>query len=57
VIAQGILKLFVLFAIGAILYDVLTHPKGTQQLIGGINSLLGTGLAAASGRNVKAIRG
>ena len=42
--AQGILRLFVLFAIGAIIYDVLTHPKGTQAVIGGVNSLLKTGL-------------
>lgn len=48
--AQGILRLFVLFAIGAIIYDVLTHPKGTQAAIGGVNSLLRTGYAAAAGR-------
>lgn len=52
-IGQGILKLFVLFAIGAIIYDVLTHPKGTQAAIGGINSLLQTGLGAAAGRRIR----
>jgi hypothetical protein len=51
--AQGILRIFVLFAIGAIIYDVLTHPKGTQAAFGGVGGLLRTGLSASSGRNVK----
>lgn len=52
-IAQGIIRIFVLFAIGAIIANVLTHPKGTQAAIGGINSLLRTGLSASSGRNIR----
>lgn len=49
-IAQGIIRLAALAFAGAILYDVLTHPKGTQTLVGGVNTLFRTGLAAASGR-------
>ena len=52
-IGQGIIKIVTLFVIGAMIYDVLTHPKGTQTVIGGVNRLLGTGLSAASGRNIK----
>lgn len=54
---QGILRIFVIFAIGAIIANVLTHPKGTQAAIGGITSLFATGLAASSGRNVRQIQG
>lgn len=49
--AQGILRLFVLFAIGAILYNVLTHPKGTQALAKSVSGILETGLSySARGR-------
>lgn len=51
--AQGIIRIFVLFVIGAIIYDVLTHPKGTKAAIGGVSQLLGVGLSAASGRNIR----
>lgn len=46
---RGILQLLVIFAIGAILADVLAHPKGTAVVVGGINSILKTGYSAASG--------
>lgn len=49
--AQGIIRIFVLFAIGAILFNVLTHPKGTQALASGVTSILETGLSfSARGR-------
>ncbi len=47
---QGIIRIGVLMVGGAILYDVLTHPRGTQTLIGGVTELFRTGLAAAAGR-------
>ncbi len=49
-LVQGMIRIGVLMVGGAILYDVLTHPKGTQTLIGGFTELFRTGLAAASGR-------
>lgn len=52
-IAQGVIRIFVLFAIGAIIADVLTHPKGTQAALGGINGLFRSGLSASSGRNIR----
>jgi hypothetical protein len=49
-IGQGIIRIAVLAMGGAILYDVLTHPRGTNTLISGVTELFRTGLAAASGR-------
>jgi hypothetical protein len=48
--SQGIIRIAVLAMMGAVLYDVLTHPKGTKTLIGGTTELFRTGLSAASGR-------
>lgn len=39
-----------LVVLGAILYDVLTHPKGTSVLTHGVTNLVGTSLKYASGR-------
>lgn len=48
---QGILKIVTIFAIGAILYNVISHPKGTQALVGSMTSFLETGLSySARGR-------
>lgn len=47
---QGIIRIAVLAMMGAVLYDVLTHPKGTKTLVGGVTELFRTGLSAASGR-------
>ncbi len=44
-VAQGILKVVTIFAIGAILYNVISHPKGTQALVGSVTSFLETGLS------------
>lgn len=49
-IVSNIFKLLFWFAAGAILYDVLTHPKGTQALGGTVNSILTTGFKYSSGR-------
>ena len=46
----GFWGLATLVVLGAILYDVLTHPKGTQTVSRGLNSLVGTSLKYASGR-------
>ena len=51
-IASGIIKILVLAMIGAILFDVLTHPAGTRALADSLSNLLGTAgsLAATGGR-------
>ena len=50
-LGQGIIRIFVIFAMGAILYNVLTHPKGTQALASGVTGILETGLSySARGR-------
>ena len=47
---DGFLRLLVIMAIGAIVYDVLTHPKGTRVLVAGFNDILKTGFAAELGK-------
>lgn len=47
---NGFLRLLVIMAIGAIVYDVLTHPRGTRVLVQGFNDILKTGFAAELGK-------
>lgn len=39
-----------LIALGAILYDAFTHPKGVNAVAKGATSFVGTSLKYASGR-------
>jgi hypothetical protein len=38
-------KLLTLFAVGAILYNVISNPKGTRALGRSLEGILGTGLS------------
>lgn len=49
----GFWGLATLVVLGAILYDVLSHPKGTHVVTKGVTDLVGTSLKYASGRGGK----
>jgi hypothetical protein len=46
----GFWGLATLVVIGAIVYDVLSHPKGAQVATSGLTNLVRTSLKYASGR-------
>ncbi len=52
-LGEGIVRIGVLIVIGATVYTVVSNPKGTSAVFGGVGSLWRTGLSGVTGRNLK----